>query len=124
MDRKIDNMKVSYDTMVGLLKEQLRLATSASEGQGRSVDLDDSTTEELDASASEHIVPPSSRAPLSPASLGTVAQEQANDLGKSAGLRKSQRVASRASEASESVLLEPENAPKGKASGKRCVEVS
>lgn len=127
MDRKIDNMKVSYDKMVGLLKEQLRLATSG-QAQEESVELED---KETDVTADEEVQSTTegntTRSPLAAASPSSIQQRQSSeadltkDLGRSTNTRKTQRVASSASEASESICMENENMLKSAGSVKRCV---
>lgn len=101
MDRKIDNMKVSYDRMVGILKEQLQAAlASADEQSGEveelSVDLDTSASASASAEHSREedeitVASESVRAPLAPASLSAAPQQSTSDeLAASRGARKIQ----------------------------------
>lgn len=134
MDRKIDNMKVSYDRMVGLLQEQLRLATSDKAGDS-SVNLDSSLDTAEDGQAQEgqsgsveveeSLLSSPARSPLAATPLSSVQQQSTTaadstkDLGRSTNTRKSQRVASRTSEASESICVETENMLKSSGTAKR-----
>lgn len=79
MNRKIDNMKMSYDKMVGLLQEQLRLATEGGqlECTQDSVELDDPTLEILDLEDTrmeDHTAMSHSRNPLVPSKPSAVRQ--------------------------------------------------
>lgn len=135
MDRKIDNMKVSYDRMVGLLQEQLRLATADKAGEG-SVNLDSSLETAAEEQAQEgqsdgiddveeSVLSSPARSPLAATPLSSVQQQSTTvadstkDLGRSTNTRKSQRVASRTSEAAESICVETVNMLKSSGTAKR-----
>ena len=125
MDRKIDNMKMSYDKMVGFLKEQLRLVTLDRPDED-SVELDDTIEDEsVEESITSNTETSSIRPPLAAASPSSIQQQSSSeghrskDAEQSANLRKSHRVASRTSEASESICVETENMLKTTGTAKR-----
>lgn len=127
MDRKIDNMKVSYDKMVGLLQEQLRLATEAASGATPedSVELDDESadnSEEVSEDRSGHSRSPVRKplAPSMPSAFRQVATSvsrtvDSKDLSDSNSTRKSSRL----SRASLSIDSESENLLRTSASNGR-----
>lgn len=79
MDRKIDNMKISYDKMVGLLEDQLRRATKARQGESpqNSVELHDfvvEASETEDTVVDDNNIAPNARDPLVPSKPSSVRQ--------------------------------------------------
>ena len=125
MDSKIDNMKISYDKMVDLLQEQLRIATEARQADVSedSVELDSSMVEDsVEQSVEESISATHARKPLTPIRQGPSLVESTNVSEEAASFKEPLRRSSRSNEASSDAQDDVENVKKSQTNGKRYVE--
>lgn len=124
MDSKIDNMKISYDKMVGLLQEQLRIATEGREVDVTedSVELDSSVVDDsMEQSVEESISASQGRKPLTPIRQNPSLVESTTDSEEAVRYKEPVRRSSRSNETSLVAQDDVENMKKSQTNGKRCV---